>query len=134
MANSGTKRKSKNLLDQRSILDIVVSSSECFSRAMEIEKSNYENYDAERLDYIDIIEPIKKLISEFNNGNVEPVHHLFQVIDKNIKNCDNDAYNFVHAGILETLETRTTDSGNDSRTCYKMLMKQNVLSIWNQLL
>ncbi|UKN00305.1 hypothetical protein K6119_11225 [Paracrocinitomix mangrovi] len=123
-----------HLLDQKSIFDLLIASSNCFNESMKEVRKDYDNYEIERLDYIDIVEPVKNLVTEFEKGNEEPVRNLFKTIERNFQNCDQNASNFIQSGILETLQNATSTAGLDLRTCYKMLMNQNVLRIWNRVL
>lgn len=122
------------LLDQKSIFDLLIGSSDCFTKSMEEEKAQYNDYDSERIDYVDLVEPVKKLVTEFVNGNEMPLHELFKTIEMNFDKCDQSASNFIQAGVLETLQTKSVGAGLDPTTCYKMIMNQNVIGIWKKVL
>lgn len=122
------------MLNQAEIFKIIFESSETLKSEWMKLQLNYTDYENERIDHVDIIEPIDQIVNLFIQGNPNPIKELFRAIEKNYHNVDNPGKDFIQSGIIEVLETSTHQAGLDSTTCYKMLMNQEVIRLWNYVI
>ena len=118
--------------NQKQVFELLIGSSQEFIDAMNQVKVEYGDSETERLDYVDISEPMKILASEFKNGNKTPIVNLFSAIDKHYDNCDDEGKSFVAYGIIESLVVAVDAIGMDARDCFKMELNQTVIPLWNE--